>query len=100
MGCKKVRKYRPELPPAVFKPTLRRIANRLNRAKSKLEVSAMSTLLKVIRSALLPFLLLLGETAMAQDPITKSPLPDKDLRDDPLLKSSPITLPPVPDLTR
>lgn len=60
----------------------------------------MSILLKVIRLALLPLLLLLGETSMAQDPITKSPLPDKDLRDEPLLKSSPLTLPPVPDLTR
>jgi len=37
---------------------------------------------------------------MAQDPITKRPLPDKDLRDEPLLKSGSLPVPPAPDLTR
>jgi HAE1 family hydrophobic/amphiphilic exporter-1 len=37
---------------------------------------------------------------MAQDPITKTPLPDKDLRDEPLLKSGALPVPPAPDLTR
>jgi HAE1 family hydrophobic/amphiphilic exporter-1 len=37
---------------------------------------------------------------LAQDPITKSPLPDRDLRNDPLLKRQRLELPPVPDLTR
>lgn len=55
----------------------------------------MSRLLKVIS-----FALLLSAATMAQDPITKKPLPDKDLRDDPLLKPGPLPIPPVPDLTR
>jgi len=37
---------------------------------------------------------------MAQDPITKSPLPDTDLRDEPLLKPKALQIPSVPDLTR
>src|SRR5258705_9499846 len=37
---------------------------------------------------------------MAQHPITKTPLPAQDLRDEPLLKSKPLPIPPVPDLTR
>src|SRR5258707_12010694 len=60
----------------------------------------MHVLLNVISFALLPCLLLLSATAMAQDPITKTPLPDQDLRDEPLLKSKPLPIPPVPDLTR
>jgi len=55
---------------------------------------------RVISIALLSCLFLLSATAMAQDPITQSPLPDKDLRDEPLLKSAPLPVPPVPDLTR
>jgi outer membrane protein len=60
----------------------------------------MSRMLSVISIALLSCLLLLSATAMAQDPITKSPLPDQDLRNEPLLKPSPLPVPPVPDLTR
>jgi outer membrane protein TolC len=60
----------------------------------------MSILLRVISFALLSCLLLLSAAAMAQDPITKSPVPDKDLRDEPLLKKSPLPVPPAPDLTR
>ncbi len=60
----------------------------------------MHVLLNVISFALLPCLLLLSATAMAQDPITKTPLPDQDLRNEPLLKSKPLPIPPVPDLTR
>ena len=60
----------------------------------------MSILLKVISSTFLPCLLLLSAAAMAQDPITKSPVPDKDLRDEPLLKSGSLPVPPAPDLTR
>src|SRR5258705_10828515 len=60
----------------------------------------MHVLLNVISFALLPCLLLLSATAMAQDPITKTPLPDQDLRNEPLLKSKPLPVPPVPDLTR
>jgi outer membrane protein TolC len=60
----------------------------------------MSILLRVISFALLSCLLLLSAAAMAQDPITKSPAPDKDLRDEPLLKKSPLPVPPAPDLTR
>jgi len=37
---------------------------------------------------------------MAQDPITKSPVPDRDLRNEPLLKSQPLPVPPPPDLKR
>jgi HAE1 family hydrophobic/amphiphilic exporter-1 len=60
----------------------------------------MSILVRVISFALLPCLLLLSAAAMAQDPITKSPLPDQDLRNDPLLKPGPLPVPPAPDLTR
>ena len=60
----------------------------------------MSILLRVISFALLPCLLLLSTAAMAQDPITKPPIPDQDLRDDPLLKPGPLPVPPVPNLTR
>jgi outer membrane protein TolC len=64
----------------------------------------MSILLKVISFTFLPcsllLLLLLSAAAMAQDPITKAPVPDKDLRDEPLLKKSPLPVPPAPDLTR
>jgi HAE1 family hydrophobic/amphiphilic exporter-1 len=37
---------------------------------------------------------------MAQDPIIKSPVPQEDLRDDPLLTPRPLPVPPVPSLTR
>jgi HAE1 family hydrophobic/amphiphilic exporter-1 len=37
---------------------------------------------------------------MAQDPIAKSPIPDQDLRNEPLLKSGPLSVPAAPDLTR
>jgi HAE1 family hydrophobic/amphiphilic exporter-1 len=37
---------------------------------------------------------------MAQDPIIKSPAPQEDLRDDPLLTPRPLPVPPVPSLTR
>jgi outer membrane protein len=60
----------------------------------------MNVLVKVISSALLACLLLLSDTAMAQDPITKSPLPDQDLQNEPLLKKKPLPVPSVPDLTR
>ena len=60
----------------------------------------MNRLLRVISSALLSGSFLLGTAAMAQDPITKSPLPDQDLRNDPLLKERRLPVPPVPDLTR
>src|SRR6267142_2671328 len=60
----------------------------------------MSMLLKVISFAFLSYSFLLSTAAMAQDPITKSPIPDQDLRNDPLLKPGPLPVPPVPDLTR
>jgi outer membrane protein len=60
----------------------------------------MSILRRIISVALLPCSLLLSTAAMAQDPITKTPLPDKDLRDEPLLKSGSLPVPPAPDLTR
>lgn len=60
----------------------------------------MNKVLKAISFALLPCSFLLSTAAMAQDPITKSPLPDQDLRDDPLLKQRRLPVPPVPDLTR
>lgn len=60
----------------------------------------MSILLKVISFTLLTCSLLLSTVAMAQDPITKKPIPDKDLRDEPLLTPKPLPVPPVPDLTR
>jgi outer membrane protein TolC len=60
----------------------------------------MSILIRIISVALLPCSLLLSTAAMAQDPITKTPVPDKDLRDEPLLKKSPLPVPPAPDLTR
>ena len=60
----------------------------------------MSILIRIISVALLPCSLLLSTAAMAQDPITKAPVPDKDLRDEPLLKKSPLPVPPAPDLTR
>ncbi|MCM3872153.1 MAG: TolC family protein [Pyrinomonadaceae bacterium] len=60
----------------------------------------MSMLLRVISFALLSLLLLLSTTAMAQDPITTSPVPDRDLRDEPLLKRQVLPVPPAPDLTR
>src|ERR1700752_3860791 len=89
MACKRVRRYTPRPSPAVFKRILRQIANHLNRARSRLEVSMMSILLKVFSVTFLTCLLLLSAPAMAQDPITKSPL-----------RSKPLPLPPVPDLTR
>jgi len=60
----------------------------------------MNKLLKAISFALLPCLLLLSAAARAQDPITKSPVPDQDLRNEPLLKKSPLPMPQAPDLTR
>jgi outer membrane protein TolC len=56
-------------------------------------------LLRVISFALISCLLL-SSAAMAQDPITKSPLPDQDLRNEPLLKTQPLPLPQIPDLRR
>jgi len=44
--------------------------------------------------------LILISTAMGQDPITKTPVPDQDLRNEPLLKSLPLPVPSPPDLTR
>src|SRR5258707_9932147 len=99
-ACRRVRKYTPNLPGAVFKRTRPRIANTPNRARSRLGVSTMSILIRIISVALLPCSLLLSTAAMAQDPITKTPVPDKDLRDEPLLKKSPLPVPPAPDLTR
>ena len=60
----------------------------------------MSMSLRVISFAFVSCFLLLSTTAMAQDPITKTPPPDKDLRNEPLLKSEPLPVPPVPDLKR
>lgn len=60
----------------------------------------MNRLLRFVSSALLPCSFLLSTAAMAQDPITKSPIPDQDLRNDPLLKERQLPVPPVPDLTR
>jgi outer membrane protein TolC len=65
----------------------------------------MSILLRVNSFARLPYsllscLLLLSVAVMAQDPITKSPIADRDLRDDPLLTPRPLPVPPVPNLTR
>jgi outer membrane protein TolC len=65
----------------------------------------MSILLRVISFALLPCsllpsLLLLSAAAMAQDQITKSPLAERDLRNDPLLTPRPLPVPPAPNLTR
>jgi outer membrane protein TolC len=60
----------------------------------------MSRLLRVILFAILPCSFLLSTRVMAQDPITKSPIPDQDLRNEPLLKSGPLPVPPTPDLTR
>lgn len=60
----------------------------------------MNRLLRFVSSALLPCSFLLSSAAMAQDPITKSPIPDQDLRNDPLLKERRLPVPPVPDLTR
>src|SRR5882724_5540262 len=99
-ACGRVRKYTPKLPPAVFKRTPRRIANHLNRTRSRLGVSTMKILIRIISVALLPCSFLLSTAAMAQDPITKTPIPDQDLRDDPLLKAKRLPVPPPPDLTR
>src|SRR2546423_8661564 len=55
---------------------------------------------RILSLAFLSCLLLLSTAAMAQDPITKKPVPDQDLRDDPLLKSKRLPVPPQPDLTR
>lgn len=60
----------------------------------------MSMLPRVISFGLLALLLLISNAAMAQDPITKSPKPEQDLRNEPLLKSQPLPVPPVPDLAR
>jgi len=60
----------------------------------------MNKLLKAISFALLPCLLLLSAAARAQDPITRSPVSDQDLRLEPLLKKSPLPIPQTPDLTR
>ena len=60
----------------------------------------MSRLLRVISLAILPCSFLLSTPAMAQDPMTRSPIPDQDLRNEPLLKSGPLPVPPTPDLTR
>jgi outer membrane protein TolC len=60
----------------------------------------MHMLLRVLSFALLSCLLLLSTAAMAQDPITKTPVPEQDLRDDPLLKAKRLPVPPPPDLTR
>jgi HAE1 family hydrophobic/amphiphilic exporter-1 len=57
-------------------------------------------LVRVISFAFLLCLLLLSTAVMAQDPITKSPVPDQDLRNEPLLRSQPLPVPPPPDLTR
>jgi outer membrane protein len=60
----------------------------------------MSRLLRVISKSLLPCSFLLSTAALAQDPIIKSPIPDQDLRNDPLLKERRVPVPPAPDLTR
>ena len=60
----------------------------------------MHMLLRVLSFASLSCLLLLSSAAMAQDPITKTPVPEQDLRDDPLLKVKRLAVPPPPDLTR
>ncbi|HZE71103.1 MAG TPA: TolC family protein [Pyrinomonadaceae bacterium] len=60
----------------------------------------MKILIRIISVALLPCSFLLSTAAMAQDPITKTPIPDQDLRDDPLLKAKRLPVPPPPDLTR
>src|SRR5258708_33800401 len=99
-ACRRVRKYTPKLPRAVVKRPLRLIANRLNRPRRRLEVSTMNILRKAISFTFLLCLLLLSAAAMAQDPITQSPVSDKDLRNDPLLKPGPLPVPPAPDLTR
>ena len=58
----------------------------------------MSSLRRVISFA--SCLFLLSVAANAQDPITKQPVPNQDLRNEPLLKSQPLPVPPAPDLTR
>jgi outer membrane protein TolC len=60
----------------------------------------MSILLRVISLAYLPCLFLLSSAVIAQEPINKQPLAEKDLRDDPLLKAKSLPVPPLPDLTR
>src|SRR5882762_3026846 len=60
----------------------------------------MSILLRVISLGFLPYLFLLSSVAIAQEPINKQPLAEKDLRDDPLLKAKSLPVPPLPDLSR
>jgi outer membrane protein TolC len=60
----------------------------------------LKMLLMVVSICFLLLLLLAATAAMAQDPITKTPLPDQDLRDDPLLRAKRLPVPPEPDLTR
>lgn len=60
----------------------------------------MSKLLKVISLALLPCSFLVSGTAMAQDPITKSPAAEEDLRNNPLLAARRLPVPPAPSFTR
>jgi outer membrane protein TolC len=55
----------------------------------------MSILLRFFSLALL-----LSAAAIAQDPILKTPVPDVDLRNDPLLTPRPLPVPPPPSLTR
>jgi HAE1 family hydrophobic/amphiphilic exporter-1 len=68
----------------------------------------MNKLLKFISFKLLPysFLFSIGVMAQqptatpAQQPIAMPPISDQDLRDNPLLTSKPLPIPPAPDLTR
>jgi HAE1 family hydrophobic/amphiphilic exporter-1 len=56
--------------------------------------------MRVISLALLPCTFLLSGAAMAQDPITKSPAAEEDLRNNPLLTARPLPVPPVPSFSR
>jgi outer membrane protein len=46
------------------------------------------------------YLLLLSTGVFAQEPIAPPPIRDEDLRNNPLLTSRPLPIPPAPDLTR
>src|SRR5258708_7535479 len=98
-GCRRVRKYKRRPPRAKIKRTIQRIANRPNRARRRLGGSTMG-ILRMIISLVLLLCMFLVSGAMAQDPITKVPVAEEDLRNDPLLAARPLPVPPAPNLSR